>query len=349
MTVEVWNRKRLPLAWLPGRRRGDARASSSASASWSTASRGSGVLRNAWTLAPFERVIRHFHVGGERRGVYDLGPVDLAVGDLFAREAAVERARRPRPVHRPAADRRRRPASQRPRPLGRHRSSAGRPDRGSVAVRRRPRRTRRAIPLRRIHPRASARLGTAGHEALRAVARPRGADRPRRPDRPTARPGRSRTTDDDVESLYVVAASIARSLAAETGGVRARRGRLSRAPRRASRPSRSRRRRGQVERVLDLLARLSSHAVGAVRAAARARPADRPAGDDASSSSRPATRRRSSRWLRRLEAGGCRVVVVACGHDAVGDAARARSAGFSARPARLDGPWQTASALEVAS
>ena len=48
------------------------------------------VLRNAWTLAPFERVSRHFHLTAERRGVYEIGPVGLAVGDLFGREAAAD-------------------------------------------------------------------------------------------------------------------------------------------------------------------------------------------------------------------------------------------------------------------
>ena len=93
-TIEVWNRKRLPLAWLraedeasAGRRRPGARRSAIGDG-------GGRVLRNAWTLAPFERVTRQFHVGAERRGVYELGPVDLAVGDLFAREAAAEQPAR---------------------------------------------------------------------------------------------------------------------------------------------------------------------------------------------------------------------------------------------------------------
>jgi len=61
MTVEIWNRKRLPLAWLR----------SDDDASFGTVvrerdlvdgSRGSGALRNVWTLAPFERVTRTYHV-----------------------------------------------------------------------------------------------------------------------------------------------------------------------------------------------------------------------------------------------------------------------------------------------
>ena len=76
MTIEVWNRKRLPLAWL----RADDDASFGVvvrERELVDGSRGSGALRNVWTLAPFERVTRRFHVGAERRGVYDLGPVDL--------------------------------------------------------------------------------------------------------------------------------------------------------------------------------------------------------------------------------------------------------------------------------
>src|SRR5829696_7935986 len=88
-TIEVWNRKRLPLAWV--------RAEDEASAgvvirerALVIGERGQRVLGNAWTLAPFERVIRPYHVGAERRGVYEIGPVTLTVGDLFAREAAHE-------------------------------------------------------------------------------------------------------------------------------------------------------------------------------------------------------------------------------------------------------------------
>ena len=57
MTVEVWNRKGLPLAWL--------RADDGTSPGVTVRERplvigfhGGRVLRNAWTLAPFERVIR---------------------------------------------------------------------------------------------------------------------------------------------------------------------------------------------------------------------------------------------------------------------------------------------------
>ena len=83
LEIEVWNRKRLPLAWL----RADDEATHGVvvrERALVEGDAGGGVLRNVWTLAPFERVIRQFHVGAERRGVYELGPVALAVGDLVA-------------------------------------------------------------------------------------------------------------------------------------------------------------------------------------------------------------------------------------------------------------------------
>ncbi len=86
LDVTVWNRKPLPLAWL--------RATDEMSAGVSVRERTlierrkGAALANVWTLAPFERVTRHFHVVADRRGVYSLGPVALEAGDLFAREAA---------------------------------------------------------------------------------------------------------------------------------------------------------------------------------------------------------------------------------------------------------------------
>ena len=108
MTIEVWNRKRLPLAWL----RADDDASFGVvvrERELVDSVRGIGALRNVWTLAPFERVTRQFHVSGERRGVYELGPVDV-VGRRPVRPAGGDaggrrRARfivRPRTVATPA-------------------------------------------------------------------------------------------------------------------------------------------------------------------------------------------------------------------------------------------------------
>jgi uncharacterized protein (DUF58 family) len=343
LTIEVWNRKRLPLAWL----RADDDASFGVvvrERDLVDSNRGSGALRNVWTLAPFERVTRTFHVGAERRGVYDLGPLDLSVGDLFARQAASEerddRARfivRPRTVGTTGIER--------PDQWGGvERSKAGLTEDPSRFAGVRP--YAPGDPLRRVHQRASARLGT--------------------PVTKRFEPSRDREVlivldvqtehgpawdisyqQDDVESLYVVAASIARALATERAAFGIAAAGFSGAETRfATVPISSAG--GQAERVLDLLARLSTHASAPFeRLLALVRRIARPGTTLLVVTARdPAP---FAGWFRRLEQSGSRVVVLTCGRDAIGDAGRARAAGFGARAARLNGPWQTATALEVAS
>lgn len=90
LDVTVWNRKPLPLPWLaaqdlvtdgisirerPVMDRDDERL-------------GRRVLANAWALAWFERVVRHFHLEARRRGLYEFGPVRLRVRDILGRDAA---------------------------------------------------------------------------------------------------------------------------------------------------------------------------------------------------------------------------------------------------------------------
>ena len=344
MTVEVWNQKRLPLAWL----RADDDATFGVvvrERELVDGSRGSGALRNVWTLAPFERVTRTYHVSGERRGVYDMGPVDLAVGDLFARQAAVEeRNDRARFI-------------VRPRTVGT--TGIERPDRGAARSDRRPAwpRTPRASPasgpyapgdpLRRIHHRASGPSRDTGHEAVRAVARPRGADRPRRPDGP--RPGlgdrvRPRRCRVAVRRRRVHRPGAGRG----EGGVRARRGRVHRRRDAASRPSRSRRRAARSSGSSTCWP--ASPPTRRRRSSGCSRSsAGSPGRGRRSSWSRPATRRRS-----RAGSAGSRPAAAASSSSPV---AATRSAtrhapdrpGSAPRPARLNGPWQTATALEVAS
>jgi uncharacterized protein (DUF58 family) len=199
-------------------------------------------------------------------------------------------------------------------------------------------------PLRRIHPRASARLGrpvvkryepSRDREVLIAL------------DVQTASGPSWETTFDaeEVESLFVVAASVARSLALERAafglaaagyhGAESRFAHLavSEAP-------------GQLERVFDLLARLSAHPSAPFeRLLGMLLRVVKPGTTVMILTARdPAP---FVAWLRRLERAGCRVVVIACGPDGVSDAARARQAGLTARSARLDGPWRTAGALAM--
>jgi uncharacterized protein (DUF58 family) len=341
MTVEVWNRKRLPLAWL--------RADDAATLGVVVRERGlaigrsgANVLRNAWTLAPFERVTRQFHVGAERRGVYELGPVDLSVGDLFARAAATREQRdparflvRPRPVPSAAVHRR---------------DMIGGADRAHFGLTEDPSRfagIRDYVPgdpLRRIHPRASARLG-------RPVVKRFEPSRDREvllvlDVQTTAGAAWEMVFDDEeAEALFVVAASLTRSLALEraafglaAAGYHGAESRFAYVPV-SEAPD-------QAERVLDLLARLSSHPsapfellLAKVARAVRS-----------GTTIVVLTARDPSPYLahlQRLHRTGCPVVVVACGPDGVTAAARARSAGLAARSARLDGPWRVATGLAV--
>jgi uncharacterized protein (DUF58 family) len=341
LKIEVWNRKPLPLAWL----RADDAATHGVVIRERALVDGAagGVLRNVWTLAPWERVTRYFHVGAARRGVFALGPVALTVGDLVARQAATEERPsqitflvRPRTVATPEMERPERWG-------GVERVKAGLTEDPARFAGVRP--YAPGDPLKRIHQRASARLGrpvtkrfepSRDREVLIAL------------DVQTEHgPAWDMTFDDDaVEGLYVVAASVARSLAAEhamfgiaAAGYSGAETRLAHIPISAA-P-------GQAERVLDLLARLSSHASAPFeRLLLFIQQTARPG-----TTVMVLTARDPSPFvahLRRIERSGCRVVVLACGRRAGDDAARARAFGFAARIARLDGPWRTAESLFVA-
>jgi uncharacterized protein (DUF58 family) len=340
LTIEVWNRQRLPLAWL---RADDAATPGVVVRERSLAKGDVGpALRNVWTLAPFERVARRYHVSAERRGVFELGPVELSLGDLFAQRAGIE--------ERPDVDR----FLVRPRTVPatslRRRDRWGGLDRATAGLTEDPARfagVREYVPgdpLRRIHARTSARLGrpmikrfepSRDREVLIAL---------------DVQTGFGPTWDisydeEAVESLFVVAASVARTLAAERAAFGLAAAAYSGAVRRfahlpvSSAP-------GQLERVLDLLARLSSEPSapfeGLLSMVARIA---RPGTTVVVLSARDP--RPFAIHLRRLERLGCSVVVLACGRDAPAAVAVARSAGFVARTARLDGPWRTAEHLAI--
>ena len=339
--IEIWNRKRLPLAWL----RADDEASPGVVVRERPLVIGDGggpVLRNAWTLAPFERVTRQFHVGAERRGVYELGPVGLTVGDLFAREAATgERAAVDRFLVRPRTV---------PSTALHRRDTWGGQDRARAGLTEDPSRfagVREYAPgdaLRRIHARASARLGrpvvkrfepSRDREVLLAL------------DVQTVEgPIWNVTWDtEEIESLFVVAASIARSLALERAAFGLAAAGYHGAESRFAHPAVSEAP-GQLERVFDLLARLSSHPSAPFdRLLGMVIRVVRPGTTVVVLTARDPTSYLA--WLRRLEAAGCRVVVVACGPDGPADAGRVRRLGLIARSVRLDGPWRTARQLAV--
>jgi len=338
LSIEVWNRKRLPLAWL--------RAEDGATAGvvvrerpLVVGRRGGAVLRNAWTLAPFERVTRRYHLGAERRGVYQLGPVDLAVGDLSARQAAETRLDdvvrflvRPRIV--PA-----RPIPRRDRPGGTERATFGLSEDASrfAGIRE----YAPGDPVRRVHARASARLG-------RPVVKRFEPSREREVlialdvESEGARTGRAAEAEE-VEALFVVAASLTRSLALERAAIGLAAAGYHRAESRfaylpvSEAP-------GQAERIFDLLARLSAEPsasferlIGRILQSVRS-----------GTTVVVLTARNPSPYLghlRRLERAGCPVLVVASGSGGVADAGAAHAAGFPARTVRLDGPWRTATGV----
>ena len=342
LSIEVWNRRRLPLAWL--------RADDDASPGVEVRERDlvtdeakPAVLRNAWTLRPYERVVRRFHVTGDRRGVHTLGPVELSIGDPFARRAAIEERDDvdtflvwPRTI-----------ATTELAPIDRwgdlDRARQGLVEDPSRFAGVRP--YAPGDPVRRVHARTSARLErpmlkrfepSRDREVLVALD-------VQTSDGPAWDLG---LTDDEVEALYVVAASLVRQLARRrtafgfmAAGYTGAEARVAQVPV-STAP-------GQAERVLDLLARLSVHATMPFeRLLSTAARDTRPGSTVIVLTARDP--RPFAPALRRLERRGGHVVVVACGREAADQAAVARHLGFVARRATMNGTWRTADRLVIA-
>ncbi len=342
LDVEVWNRNPLPLAWL----RADDQIEQGLDVRERAATlseSGGRLLVNTWTLAPFERVVRHLRLRADRRGVLGIGPAELAAGDLFAREAA----------HRVLPDKLLVTVWPRILPVG---AVAPRERWGDVA------RARHGLfedpsrfagvrpyspgdPLRRVHPRASARL--------------------RQPMTKTFEPSRERDLlialdlqtgsgplwdlgydEDTLEGLFVVAASVAWSLAAEKAAFGLTAAGYTGMPRAfadvpiASAP-------GQSGRVLDVLARLSSTpSVGYEALLARIERRFSTGTTILALTARDLPPLVGP--LRHLARAGFGIAVLTAGPDAVANARAARSAGFPANAAVLDGPWQSATRIGLA-
>jgi hypothetical protein len=152
--------------------------------------------------------------------------------------------------------------------------------------------------------------------------------------------------DDAGESLFVIAGSLARSLAAEHAafGLTAA-GYVGQPMQFADVPvARSA---SQAARVLDLLARLSMPP-SARYESLLARIERRVATGTTIVVLTARAPGQFVRPLRRLRRAGFGIAVIAVGPDAAAHAAEARGAGFVARAAVLDGPWPTASELRLA-
>ncbi|MDQ4034544.1 MAG: DUF58 domain-containing protein [Chloroflexota bacterium] len=157
LDVEVWNRKLLPVPLLTADDHVTDTLRITGRALVASERPGQGVLQNSWSLLWYERVIRHLVIDARRRGAFTFGPLRLTVSDLFERgtnsedrELPDELLVRPRtvPVRAPHAAR---------APLGttRTRNSLFTDPSRFAGVRR----YEPGDPIRRIHWRATARVG----------------------------------------------------------------------------------------------------------------------------------------------------------------------------------------------
>jgi uncharacterized protein (DUF58 family) len=337
MSIEVWNGKRLPLAWLSAQ---DETSEGVTVRDRTMAADEHGwQLRNTWTLAPYERVVRHIHVSADRRGLFSIGPTELVVSDLFARQASTREVDRidrflvwPRVV--PAPDLAR---ADRWAELERAHSGLFQDPARFAGVRT----YSPGDPLRRLHHRASARL--------------------REPVTKRFEPARERQvllaldvrSDDDphwlpadpdrIEELCVIGASLTRALAADkaTFGFTAAAYTRSRSPFADVEMGAGDR---HADRVLDLLARLSTHSSAPYSVLLGRIP--RRFGPR--STVLAVTGRDPGPFmpsLARLRRAGYAVALLACGPEATSHAGLARSAGVPARAAQLNGDWRTATQL----
>jgi uncharacterized protein (DUF58 family) len=345
LDVRIWNRKPLPLPWISADDlvtdglvirerseldRDDERA-------------GRRHLQNAWSLAWYERVLRHFHIEAERRGFYEFGPVRLLVRDIVGRDATSAELEMPDqlvvlprslPVHAAGPDL---------APLGDRRARQGLFHDPALFGGVRP--FQPGDSLRIVHWRATARLGSPVSKRFEPA---RGRELVIAIDVQTIEGAHWEMTydDDAFESLCIAAGSIARGLvgagvscgiaAASFTGTAQRTAFLA--------PSASA---GQVGRIGDLLARIGPVSSGPYPQlltwlTRRVAPG---------STVLALTARDPRSWLGvlgRLGASGYDVEVVTMGPGAEGHASATRRSGVRARHATLRPDWRRALALELA-
>jgi uncharacterized protein (DUF58 family) len=302
--------------------------------------RGYDVLRETWSIGWFERVTRHFQIVGTRRGSYRFVSAELRVADLFASAHRTEE--RPistsyRVVPRIVAVR----SAVTPSALGTVKATRGLYEDPSLFAGVRP--YQPGDPLRRVHWKATARLGAPvsrrydparEREVLIAV------------DIQTM-PGEAwmlNWNDDLVEGLCVAALSLARTFVGDGIPVGLAVNAFSDRPQRTVfvPPSAAP---GQLAAIADLLADVSPYA---------SVPFERLLADVAhrtplGSSVIALSCRDPVEFvpiLRRLRTQGYAVTVAAFGPDAGRSTARARALGLPSAGYRLDPDWRTADALE---
>ena len=342
LVIEVWNRSRLPISWL----RVDEALSSDVVVRDRDLLPGDlndMTLRNTWSLGPRELVRRRLEIGATRRGVFEIGPAAITAGDLFALPVAdgiwpaVDRfVVWPRLVPAATTERRDRWGG-----VDRARSGLSEDPSRFVGIRA----YAPGDPVRRIHARASARLGQPMTKRFEP-SRDRDMLLVIDLEAPTSNfDNWDIPPDEPAEALIVIAASIVRSLGERHAAFGLAAAGYSRATSRLAYLPVSHAP-GQMERGLDLLARLSAEP-----SAPFERLTSLVGRVVTESTSVVVLTARDSRQLlrplRALQRRGLAVRLLAAGSAGPGAAARARSAGIPAEVVDLDGPWQTASRVMV--
>lgn len=342
MTVTIENRKLLPLAWLRADDFATLETTLSDNSLIASERPGYAILRNVWTLAPFEEVRRRFHLDAVHRGLNRFESVQLSVADLFGRESASREERLPatflvRPRMVPI-----RAAGRALVSSGSRRARHGLVEDPALFAGVRP--FQLGDPRRRIHERATARIG-------RPVSK--------RFEPSTARqvvialdiqthdgPYWLMAYDEDlVEALAVAGASLARRFLADGAAVGLAVNGWTYSPAKTGFvPARG----GSVQlgRVADLLGRTSSVASRPFERMIAGLPGRIPTGTlvFTVSSRDPGP---VLLTLRRLRASGFDVRHVAMGERAREHAERARQAGIAALTGHLDPDWGTSDALTL--
>jgi uncharacterized protein (DUF58 family) len=342
LVLAVSNRKLLPLPWLRTEEDLPVELRRLGSEVVPGRSAGRAELVNDWTLGPRQKVTRRIDLRADRRGVYRFESVALTAGDLFGETVAEESRSQPATLivrPRTVAVRRFEAARERAGTLRTVRGLTEDPSRFAGVRPYTP-----GDPVRHVHWRATARLGT---PVVKRFDPSRDRDVVIALDIQTTDGTWAGRHDDDVaETLCVVAASLARRLEADGAAcglaVAAFTGTTDRIA--FIGPGASER---QAGRIGDLLARISpypsapfEHLLGRLGRLVR-----------------PGTlvivvsARDPGPYLavaRRLVRSGYGVLHIAVGPEAAVHAGRSRSAGLPARSSRLDGDWRTARTLDVA-
>jgi uncharacterized protein (DUF58 family) len=95
LDVEVWNRKLLPVPLLTADDHVTDTLRVTGKPLVASDRPGQSALQNSWSLLWYERVVRHLVIDARRRGAFTFGPVRLTVSDLFERGTNSEEREHP--------------------------------------------------------------------------------------------------------------------------------------------------------------------------------------------------------------------------------------------------------------